>query len=205
MGTKSVEGYAAAQFRDVSELFFAYGPDIDPEVLRSRGGRPKAVAVARLADHRLAFFGRTPTWDSGMETVVEDPGGEVWGVLYDLGALSWDNLDTWMDARMDGAGTYFHCPVEVTDLAGTVHQVRLYKKNVQGEPTLPCVDYLDLIVAGAGQQGLPLSYVDRLRRMVARKASYAVPQQGNPNRGVYVKADCGSCEAAEEELEVETC
>lgn len=205
MAANSAEGRIAAPFRDVSELYFAYGPDIDPEVLRSRGGRPKAVAVARLADHRLAFFGRTPTWDSGMETVVEEPGGEVWGVLYDLGALSWDNLDTWMDARMDGAGTYFHCPVEVTDLAGTVHQVRLYKKNVQGEPTLPSVDYLDLIVAGAGQQGLPLSYVDKLRRTVARKASYPVPQQGNPNRGLYVKADCGSCEAAEEELEVETC
>lgn len=190
---------------DVSELYFAYGPDMDPEVLRSRGGRPKAVAVARLADHKLAFFGRTPTWDSGMETVVKTPGEEAWGVLYDLGTAGWDNLDTWMDARLDGAGTYFHFPAEVVDLSGTTHRVRLYKKNMQGDPTLPSVEYLDLVVGGAGQQGLPLAYVDRLRRIMARKASFAVPVPGNAARGVFASHDCGTCEAAEEELEVESC
>jgi hypothetical protein len=192
---------------EMSDLYFAYGPDMDPDVLRSRGGRPVAVAVARLADHRLAFFGRTPTWDSGMETVVKSPGDEVWGVLYDLGPLAWDHLDGWMDARLDGAGTYFHCPVEVVDQAGRSLWVRLYKKHRQGEPTLPSLEYLDRIVGGAGLQGLPAHYVDRLRRTVARKASFPVPVPGNPDRGAYAPLDCGTCgDAAEEsEREVETC
>jgi len=190
---------------ELSELYFAYGPDMDPEVLRSRGGRPQAVAVARLADHKLSFFGRTSTWDSGMETVAKAPGEEAWGVLYDLGATGWDNLDTWMDARLDGAGTYFHSPVEVVDLAGKNHRVRLYKKNVLGEPTLPSVEYLDLVIGGAGQQGLPPAYVERLRRIVARKASFPVPVAGNAARGVFAPHDCGTCEAAEEEREVESC
>jgi hypothetical protein len=192
---------------EMDDLYFAYGTDMDPDVLRSRGGRPVAVAVARLADFRLAFFGRTASWDSGMETVVGSPGEEVWGVLYDLGALAWERLDSWMDARMDGAGTYFHSPVVVTDLSGRRHHVRLYRKNRQGEPTLPSVEYLDLIVGGAGQQGLPMSYVDRLRRTVARKASFPVPVQGNPDRGSYTPVDCGTCEDAAEdpEMEVATC
>jgi hypothetical protein len=190
---------------EIGNLYFAYGPDMDPEVLRRRGGRPVAVAVARLADFRLAFFGRTATWDSGMETVVKSPGDEVWGVLYDLGALAWDHLDGWMDARMDGAGTYFHSPVEVVDLSGRRHHVRLYRKNRQGEPTLPSVEYLDLIVGGAGQQGLPTRYVERLRRTVARKASFPVPVPGNPDRGSYASSDCGTCGDAAEELEVEAC
>jgi len=194
---------------EVEDLYFAYGPDMDPAVLRARGGRPEAVAVARLSDYKLAFFGYTETWDSGMETVAPDPGGEVWGVVYRLRPWDWDNLDAWMDARLDGAGMYFHYPDEVTDLSGKTHSVRFYKKNYQGEPRLPSVPYLDLVVGGAGQQGLPIRYVERLRCTVAHKPAFAVPVPGNPERGVFVKPDCGTCEAAEDEdfevMEVETC
>jgi len=187
---------------EVEDLYFAYGPDMDPAVLRARGGRPEAVAVARLSDYKLAFFGYAETWDSGMETVVPDPGGEVWGVVYRLRPWDWDNLDVWMDARLDGAGMYFHYPAEVVDLSGKTHSVRFYKKNCQGEPRLPSVPYLDLVVGGAGQQGLPIKYVERLRCTVAHKPAFPVPVPGNPDRGVFVKADCGACEAAEVDSEL---
>ena len=199
------EGKAIAGDSDLSDLYFAYGPDMDPRVLRARGGRGEAVAIARLADYRLAFFGHTEIWDSGMETVVPESGSEVWGVLYRLRALDWDRLDTWMDARLDGGGVYFHYPVDVVDLSGKTHRVRLYKKDIQGEAQLPSRDYLDLIVGGAGQQGLPMDYVLRLGRMVARKASFPVPARGNPNRGAFITSDCRTCGVAETEPEVKPC
>lgn len=189
------------------DLYFAYGPDMDPDVLRARGGRPEAVAVARLSGYRLAFHGYSETWDSGMETLVPDPLSETWGVVYRLRARDWDRLDAWMDARLDGAGMYFHFPSEVVDLAGRTHSVRFYLKDVLGEPRLPSVDYLDLVVGGAGRQGLPLDYVDSLRRMVARKPSFRVPVTGNPNRGDWVPPDCRACDTGEPEpvLEAEPC
>jgi len=189
----------------LSQLYFAYGPDMNPQVLKTRGGRPEAVAIARLADYRLAFFGHTGIWDSGLETVVPDPGGEVWGVLYQMGALDWDRLDNWMDARLDGGGQYFHYPVQVSDLSGQQHWVRMYKKDIQRKATLPSEDYLALAIGGAGQQGLPPHYVERLQSMPCHVPSYPVPRAGNPNRSVYVPADCGTCHAADEETEVEAC
>nr|WP_320133485.1 gamma-glutamylcyclotransferase family protein [uncultured Holophaga sp.] len=185
---------------ELSDLYFAYGPDMDPKVLKARGGRPEAVGLARLQDYRLDFFGHTSIWDSGMETVVPAQGDEVWGVLYRMGALDWDRLDTWMDARLDGAGMYFHYPVAVTDLQGMEHQVRIYKKDIQGERQLPSVEYLQLVVGGAGQQGLPAGYVERLAAMPTKSAGCQVPVAGNPTRGNYVPADCGTCAAAEPEV-----
>lgn len=102
-----------------------------------------------------------------------------------------------MDARLDGGGAYFHFPAEVVDPSGRTYSVRFFKKDVLGDPRLPSLEYLDLIVGGAGLQGLPSAYVDRLRRIVARKASYPVPRPGNPGRGDFAKSDCGTCEAAE--------
>ena len=73
------------------------------------------VATARLADHRLGFYGYSPIWDGGLETVLPAPGREVWGVVYALSFSDADSLDTWQGVRLNGTGTYFHYPAEVTD------------------------------------------------------------------------------------------
>ncbi len=52
----------------LSGLYFAYGPDMDPEVLRARGGgRPEVAGVACLADHRLG----NRTWAVGRYSIAD--------------------------------------------------------------------------------------------------------------------------------------
>lgn len=181
----------------LSDLFFAYGADMDPEVARERGCVAQTVEVACLPDFRLGFFGYAWIWDGGYDTVVEDPGSKVWGVLYRPTQSDWDALDGWMGARLDGGGMYFHFPAVVTTSDGTRHHVRLYKKDILGHPTKPSDAYLRLLLRGAGQRGLPDSYLEQLRAMETRRADPSVPRIGNPRRGKDVPVDCRQCSHAE--------
>ena len=46
-------------------FYFAYGASMNETQISARCHKPKAIAIARLADHKLAFFGHSETWDGG--------------------------------------------------------------------------------------------------------------------------------------------
>jgi hypothetical protein len=161
--------------------------------IRSRCSRPVALAVARLANHRLAFYGHTNIWDGAMETVEPEPCHEVWGVIFRLSRLDWERLDEWQGARLDGAGQYFHFPLTVADLDGQEHSVRLYKKDVQGEPRDPSREYLEHIVRGATENGLPAHYIEALLKRKSNKASYNVPMRANSDLAEFAGISCTEC------------
>jgi gamma-glutamylcyclotransferase (GGCT)/AIG2-like uncharacterized protein YtfP len=164
----------------LTDLYFAYGADMDLPGLRARAGGAEVVSTARLMDFRLAFFGHDPVWDSGMETIVVQAGAETWGVLYRLLPAEWDRLDTFHGAALDGAGMYFHYPADVTTPGGVQYQVRTYRKSAQGEPRLPSSEYLKYLIAKAAAHGIPETYQDALRAMPSTLARYPVPRKA-PN------------------------
>jgi gamma-glutamylcyclotransferase len=174
--------------------YFAYGSNMNKEQLRSRGARPLSVAVASLPDHRIAFHGYSKTWDGGLETVASAPGREVWGVIYTLTLSDADRLDTWQDVRLDGTGAYFLFPTRVTATEGKTHPVLMYKKDILGAPQRPSREYLDFIVQGALEHGLPPSYVEGLRQIESKKAEYDVPRPGKFSSGILLGASCSGCE-----------
>ena len=191
-GAASAEG--ATTGRAGKLLYFCYGADMLESRIRSRCASVKVVAVARLADHRLGFYGYSPVWDGGLETVEPAPGHEVWGVVYALGFTDADSLDTWQGVRLNGTGSYFHYPAEATDDQGTAHEVLVYKKDLLGEPTRPSRPYLDVIVAAARQRGLPPQALESLLALPARPADYPVPRHGLARReGVLPGETCADC------------
>jgi hypothetical protein len=177
----------------MSDLYFAYGSNMNLEQIQARCSRPKAVSPACLADYKLAFYGYTEAWDGAYETVEPMPGCEVWGALFSLSKMDWERLDLWQDARMDGGGMYFHFPVTVTDLQGNAHRVRLYKKDVQGDSQLPSREYLEFILSGARQNGLPEYYTQELDKRASVKASYSVPTRADTDLGASAGSSCRTC------------
>jgi len=162
--------------------YFVYGANMNVEQLASRCGSPEPLGVARVADHRLAFFGHTAVWDGGEEAVVPQPGAEVWGMLYRMTFEQADRLDEWQGVRSDGSGPYFLFPVLAVDREGASHAAMLYRKDVCGEPARPSDAQRDFIVAAARAQGLPDGYVERLKGLEAKKAGYPVPALGEGAR-----------------------
>ena len=172
--------------------YFVYGSNMNPSQIDCRCGKPARLGVARLADHRLAFFGHSTTWDGGEETVMSHSGEEVWGVLYRLSFPEADRLDEWQGVRSDGSGPYFLFPVFVVTVQGESLAALIYRKDVGGLSTLASDGQRDFIVAGAVAQGLPETYVEHLKRLAVKKAAYPVPRAESGWRGL-LSSVCHAC------------
>lgn len=177
----------------LENLLFAYGANMNPTQIQQRCSRPVRVAAASLRDYRIGFYGHSEIWDGAMETAIEAKGGRLWGVLYALSNSDWERLDQWQDARLDGAGQYFHYPVQVRDMLGKRYDARLYKKDVLNEPQLPSDLYMDLILEGARQNALPPAYIESLMTIKTAPAHYAVPLRPEINLTVAASDLCASC------------
>lgn len=160
-------------------LYFVYGGDMNVEQIGGRCRGAKALAVARLPDHRLAFYGHSERWDGGEETVVAQPGDEVYGVVYQLSSADSDRLDLWQGIKLDGTGPYFHTPAEVVGLDGKTYSVLMYERAERGFRRDPSTEYLDHIIIGAIWHQLPVAYIERLRGMASERAGYRVPREDN--------------------------
>ena len=175
------------------QYYFAYGSNMNPAQMAERCAAARVVCAACLPGHRLAFYGRNRVWDGGQETVVQQSGQQVWGVLYELSFGDAASLDVWSSVRLDGGGAYFHYPVLVRDAAGREHTAVLYKKDVLGPPAPPSSQYLAHIVAGAAANGLPDAYVQQLKNLQSVPARYPVPKRDTLLRGVLRESTCAEC------------
>ncbi|BBB90155.1 MAG TPA: gamma-glutamylcyclotransferase [Methylomusa anaerophila] len=172
-------------------LYFAYGSNLNPAQMRQRCPRHRVVGIARLPGYRLGFYGHSTKWDGGVETIIPQPQSEVWGVLYQLDAFEWRQLDSYQDAKDNGRGEYFHFPVEVMDEEQSVRTAITYKKDMLDKAERPSTEYLGIIVQGAQEHGLPANYVAELRHIPTRPALYAVPRKQGPDR--MSDGGCSGC------------
>jgi len=173
---------------------FTYAANMHPAQVAERCSRPVVIGPARLPGHALGFFGHSRVWDGGFATAVPVPGQNLWGVLYELSYMDAQRLDAWQDARLDGAGSYFHYPARVYGPDGAEHVALLYKKDVQGPPAMPSREYLARIVEGAAARGLPEDYVAALRGMASKPAGYPVPDRGTASLELKnIITSCAEC------------
>jgi len=175
------------------QLYFAYGLLMHPDALAERNVHAEVLAIGRLANYRVAFFGHSKVWDGGEETVIPDPDGEVWGVLYRLSYRDADRLDAWQDVRLDGSGNYFHYPVVIEGAEKMRYPALIYKKDVCGTPQLPNATYVANIVAAAHVRNLPEAAVQTWTCLDTCKAHYPVPRKGRFDRALLVGALCEGC------------
>ncbi len=176
------------------QYLFVYGTNMHPDQVAERCANPVCLGPAVLPNHDIGFFGRTETWDGGMATAVSAPGEQLWGVVYELSYGDAQRLDVWQDARLDGAGIYFHYPARVLGQNGAWYSLLLYKKESMGAPAMPSRPMLDFIVAAARLRGLPEAYIDGLSHRPARDADYEVPMRGGYLKELRVVTSCRDCD-----------
>jgi gamma-glutamylcyclotransferase (GGCT)/AIG2-like uncharacterized protein YtfP len=175
-----------------SRLYFAYGLNMNETQLRLKCSQPRAISIARLPGYRLGFYEHSVVWDGAMETIVPAPRAEVWGVLYQMEAWDWEQLDRHEDARLDGTGAYFHYPVEVMDEQGSVMEATVYLKSRWGTAAPPGKEYLEVMLQGAEAQGLPEDYIAYLRNIATKPASYPVPRRPSVTKTIC-GGGCSGC------------
>lgn len=149
--------------------YFAYGSNLDPEQMRSRCPDGAFRTVARLPDHALAFTRFAPRRGCGVADVVERPGADVWGVVYDLNERDLARLDAFEGYAADRtSNAYRRVRKRVVPAAADARPVDVVTYEVcdrQPGHVPPDMRYLAHLLRGAEAWGLPPAYVEALHRV----------------------------------------
>ena len=144
------------------ELYFAYGSNMSRRRLLSRVSAARVLGRARVDGWRLGFD--KPGRDgSGKANLVEQPEAHAWGVIYELPTADWPVLDRFepgyrrerlrvaLDARTLVVQSYlFTARIEVPP-------------QIEVPPGPPTQEYLEHLLEGADEHGLPAAYIDSIR------------------------------------------
>lgn len=136
-----------------SNLYFAYGSNIDAGQMFSRLGSAEFIAIAVLDNHRLVFNRRGDYRAGGVASIEPKRGDHVYGVVWRIPDDGFSKLD-----RIEGPNSYDRIPIRVQSLAGDPLDCETYVAYPQGH-FAPDNNYLDVIVRAAEAHGFPEEYV----------------------------------------------
>ncbi|XP_071539038.1 gamma-glutamylcyclotransferase-like [Panulirus ornatus] len=138
-------------------LYFAYGSNLLKERIHINNPSARMVTVGKLRDYRLDFNYFSRRWQGAAATIVEDPGNYLYGVLWEIDNEDMDNLD-----RQEGVqhGIYKVLEVDVETPSGENVKARSYQIICpMEEDRRPSSVYMDVIIGGARENGLPEDYI----------------------------------------------
>jgi hypothetical protein len=138
-----------------------------PDAFRENCPSMRFVGPARIPDRRLAFDRRSMHSGTGVANITEAPGLTVWGALYEI-----DPDDLVAIDRKEGAGwAYVRTDIEVIlndPESGTRvrHEAVTYVvAKPESDEVPPSQEYLDGLIRGATECGLPDLYLTFLRSL----------------------------------------
>ncbi|XP_072249460.1 gamma-glutamylcyclotransferase [Leuresthes tenuis] len=162
-------------------LYFAYGSNLLKERLQLKNPSAAVYCVARLKNYRLVFGNHkglaSDRWHGGVATIEHSPGNEVWGVVWRMNISDLQSLDSQENVTL---GTY--SPVELlVKTKGQELNCRTYIMNscVYAPPS---PQYLQVIVMGAEQNGLPKDYQEKLRAVKTNMYEGPLPMMNELER-----------------------
>ena len=141
-----------------TQLYFAFGSNMLERELVAHTPGARSLGEAVLRGYRVAFTRWSERRGGGGADIVEDPNGEAWGVLYEVPD---DELPA-LDAKEGVPTAYRRTTVCVEDAAGVARYVMAYEVVKQPGSYAPAAGYLDIVIEGAREHGLPAWYVERL-------------------------------------------
>ena len=144
-------------------LYFAYGSNMDTDMMAKRCPRSKALGLARLARHRLAVM------REGWLTAIRTPYGAVHGVLWDLALSDIPALDRY-------EGPLYTKVAQPVVTAGGAKRALVYFGTNAGPGTLRA-DYAERVLAGARGWPLPREAIEALEALAGADPG------GAPRRG----------------------
>lgn len=146
-------------------LYAAYGTNLDPQRMKSRCPHSPSRGSGWLEDWRLTFGAEELGWEGALATVVEEPGGRVFVMLYELSRSDEQSLDAWEGLEI---GLYRKLRVRVHTLDGNPLAWLYVLDGYEGG--LPSARYLGLIAEAAARAGAPDDYVAGLLNRPSRAA-----------------------------------
>jgi gamma-glutamylcyclotransferase len=141
-----------------SALYFAYGRNMGTRAMELACPGHRCLGAAELRDHRLAFTRRSLRTGTGVADVLAAPGSSAWGALYSLDHAHLAAID-----EKEGNGWAYERRAVRVLTAGGEHEAFAYAVIApDAEHVQPSREYLQALVEGARERGLPEDYVAAL-------------------------------------------
>lgn len=145
--------------------YFAYGRNMGSGAMELACPGHRYLGVAELRDHRLAFTRRSLRTGTGVADVLAAPGASVWGALYELGEQQIAALD-----EKEGNGWAYERRAVRVIAAETSGELEAFAYAViapDAAHVQPSREYLQALLDGARERGLPDEYVTALVTLAA--------------------------------------
>ena len=138
--------------------YFAYGSNMNRAQMRSRAGQILEEQPARLENYEM-LFNKKARGGSATANIHPAPGKTVYGVLYKIPEAAFRNLD-----RYEGVPEHYRrIEVSVTHGAGKKVAAQAYIATKVEKGLRPASHYLQNILDGAAEHGLPAEYIGEIK------------------------------------------
>lgn len=147
--------------------YFAYGSNLSTKQKEDRTGAVREARLARLDGYRIAFNKRGGD-GTGKANIVLHQGRVVWGVAYRCSPEALDTMDRYEGVQ---GGHYFRKHVRVRFESGDEIDAVTYVAGGSfiNDSLRPSKEYLNAILDGARQHGLPEDYIREIESAAHRR------------------------------------
>ncbi|MBI1750064.1 MAG: gamma-glutamylcyclotransferase [Acidobacteria bacterium] len=134
--------------------YFAYGSNMSRATMQQRAGHLLDAQPGRLDNYTLVFNKKVR--GGSAEANIQPARGEtVHGVLYRITESALRILD-----RSTGVPDHYRrIQISVSDTAGNPVSAQVYIASKVGKGLRPAAHYLQTLLQGAGENGLPADYI----------------------------------------------
>lgn len=144
---------------------FSYGSNMATKYIRDYCPSATYVMNALLPNYHVEFRRYSTDMQGGISSIMEAPGDQVEGIVYDIARKEIEDLDILENVP---EGIYRRDTFLVYGDDGAWHEADLYRAVSPERPYDPAVRYIGLMIEGAREHGLSEGYVARLQKIETR-------------------------------------
>jgi gamma-glutamylcyclotransferase (GGCT)/AIG2-like uncharacterized protein YtfP len=146
-------------------LHFGYGSNMSESYMRQYTPSLKYVMNAQLPNFEIQFRKYSNNMGGGISSIIEKPGGMIYGVMYYIPKKEMDELDILEDVPL---GIYKRETFQVLGEDGKWYGADLYRVSEPKGPYEPAKKYLDLMISGATEHNINEDWLKKLKQMRAK-------------------------------------
>lgn len=139
--------------------YFAYGSNLSRAVMQSRAGQILDAQLGRLENHEL-LFNKKVRGGSAEANIQPARGKSVFGVLYKLTDAALRSLDR----ATSVPDHYRRIQLNIFDSEGNKINAQAYIASKVGKGLRPTPLYLQTLLDGASEHGLPEDYIAAVKK-----------------------------------------
>jgi gamma-glutamylcyclotransferase (GGCT)/AIG2-like uncharacterized protein YtfP len=145
-------------------LHFGYGSNMSETYMKQFTPSLKYVMNAQLPNFEIQFRKYSEDMGGGISSIIDKPGGMIYGVLYWIPKKEIEALDILEDVPL---GIYKRETFQVLGEDDVWYSADLYRVTEPKGPYEPASKYLDLMIAGSTEHNINPEWVAKLKEMRA--------------------------------------